>query len=144
MATIHVNRGGTSLGTFSEEDVRAGLRSGRFAGTDLGWREGMASWQSLSQFSEFAADMPSGVPTPPPAAPPPPAILTTTPAPAGSENPPARSGLPWDERQTKGLLNAFIEQRIGFIIHARLGHSEQVRALHTLTRRYSGDRFLQI
>src|SRR6266513_1482555 len=40
MATIHVNRGGTCLGTFSEEDVRAGLRSGRFAGTDLGWREG--------------------------------------------------------------------------------------------------------
>ena len=109
MATIHVNRGGTSLGTFSEEDVRAGLRSGRFAGTDLGWREGMASWQSLSQFSEFAADMPSGAPTPPPSAPPPPAILTTTPAPAGSETPPTRSGLPWDERQTKGLLNAFIE-----------------------------------
>src|SRR6266699_5188670 len=109
MATIHVNRGGTSLGTFSEEDVRAGLRSGRFAGTDLGWREGMASWQSLSPFSEFAADMPSGAPTPPPSAPPPPAILTTTPAPAGSETPPTRSGLPWDERQTKGLLNAFIE-----------------------------------
>jgi hypothetical protein len=36
MATIHVNRGGTSVGTFSEEDVRAGLRSGRFVGTDLG------------------------------------------------------------------------------------------------------------
>src|SRR5438270_6866473 len=109
MATFHINRGGTSLGTFSEEDVRAGLRSGRFAGTDLGWREGMASWQSLSQFSEFAADMPSGAPTPPPSAPPPPAILTTTPAPAGSETPPTRSGLPWDERQTKGLINAFIE-----------------------------------
>src|SRR6059058_1465233 len=109
MATIHINRGGTSLGTFSEEDVRAGLRSGRFAGTDLGWREGMASWQALSQFSEFAADIPSGAPTPPPSAPPPPAILTTTSAPGGSETPPTCSGLPWDERQTKGLLNAFIE-----------------------------------
>ena len=109
MATIHVNRGGTSLGIFSEEDARAGLRSGRFAGTDLGWREGMASWQALSQFSEFAADMPIGAPTPPPSAPPPPAILTTTPAPAGSETAPTPSGLPWDERQTKGLLNAFIE-----------------------------------
>ena len=43
MATIHINRGGTSLGTFSEEDVRAGLRSSRFIGTDLGWREGMLS-----------------------------------------------------------------------------------------------------
>src|SRR5947209_8644090 len=111
MATIHVNRGGTSLGTFSEEDVRAGLRSGRFTGTDLGWREGMASWQSLSQFSEFATDIPSGVPTPPPSAPPPPATSTITPAPAGStsETPAARSGLPWDQRQTKGLFNAFIE-----------------------------------
>jgi len=105
MATIHINRGGTSLGTFSEEDVRAGLRSGRFAGTDLGWLEGMASWQALSQFSEFAADIPSGPPPPPPAA------STITPAPAGptSETAPTRSGLPWDERQTKGLLNAFIE-----------------------------------
>jgi len=111
MATIHINRGGTSLGTFSEEDVRAGLRSGRFAGTDLGWREGMASWQALSQFSEFAADIPSGAPTPPPSAPPPPAASTITPAPTGPtpETTPARSGLPWDERQTKGLLNAFIE-----------------------------------
>src|SRR5437763_10823865 len=53
--------------------------------------------------------MPSGTPTPPPSAPPPPAILTTTPAPAGSETPPTRSGLPWDERQMKGLFNAFIE-----------------------------------
>ncbi|PYJ39747.1 MAG: hypothetical protein DME81_02795 [Verrucomicrobia bacterium] len=111
MATIHVNRGGTSLGTFSEEDVHAGLRSGRFAGTDLGWREGMASWQALSQFSEFAADIPSGAPTPPPSAPPPPAASTITPAPTEPtpETAPARSGLPWDERQTKGLLNAFIE-----------------------------------
>jgi hypothetical protein len=80
MATIHINRGGNSLGTFSEEDVRAGLRSGRFAGTDLGWREGMASWQPLSQFSEFAADIPAGAPPPAP----PPATSTITPAPVGT------------------------------------------------------------
>ncbi len=106
MATIHVNRGGTSLGTFSEEDVRAGLRSGRFAGTDLGWREGMASWQPLSQFPEFAADIPSGAPPPPP-----PAASTITPAPAGStsETPPTHSGLPWEHRQERGFVNAFIE-----------------------------------
>jgi len=106
MATIHVNRGGTSLGTFSEEDVRAGLRSGRFAGTDLGWREGMASWQPLSQFPEFAADIPSGAPTPPL-----PAASTITPAPAGStsETPPTHSGLPWEHRQERGFVNAFIE-----------------------------------
>jgi general secretion pathway protein G len=54
---IHLNRGATSLGIFSEEEVREGLRSGRFVPGDMGWREGMANWQPLSQFSEFA---PSG------------------------------------------------------------------------------------
>jgi hypothetical protein len=69
----------------------------------------MASWQSLSQFSEFAADIPSGAPSP--SAPPPPAASTITPAPAGStsETPPTRSGLPWEHRQERGFVNAFIE-----------------------------------
>src|SRR5437773_11049193 len=98
MAMIHVNRGGTSLGTFSEEDVRDGLRIGRFLSTDLGWREGMPSWQPLSQFAEFGPAT-SG-PAPPPMQP----GATSTPQP-----PMPRSGLPWDQRQTKGLLNAFIE-----------------------------------
>src|SRR5438128_5854947 len=96
MAMIHVNRGATSLGTFSEEDVRDGLRTGRFLSTDLGWREGMPSWQPLSQFAEFAA----ATPAPPPLQP----GATSTPQP-----PMPRSGLPWDQRQTKGLFIAFIE-----------------------------------
>ena len=41
MATFHINRSGTNLGTFSEDEVREGFRSGKFVGTDLGWREGM-------------------------------------------------------------------------------------------------------
>jgi len=105
MAMIHVNRGATTLGAFSEEDVREGLRAGRFAPTDLGWREGMATWQPLSQFAEFGAT------TPP--VPPPPAAGTSTISPAGagstSETPAPRSELPWDQRQEKGLFNAFIE-----------------------------------
>jgi len=96
MAMIHVNRGATSLGTFSEEEVREGLSTGRFAPTDLGWREGMASWKPLSQFSEFEAAAP---------APPPPQIGATPTA----KTPGARSGLPWDQRQEKGFFNAFIE-----------------------------------
>ena len=51
---IHVNRGTTNLGVFSENEVREGLSAGRFAPTDIGWREGMASWQPLSHFPEFA------------------------------------------------------------------------------------------
>src|SRR5260370_1623428 len=105
MERIHVNRGATSLGAFSEEDVRAGLRAGRFAPTDLGWREGMASWQPLSQFAEFGATAP--------AMPPPPAAVTSTISPAGagstSETPAPRSGLPWDHRQERGFFNGFLE-----------------------------------
>src|SRR5213082_525526 len=56
MAMIHVNRGATSLGAFPEEQVREGIRAGRFLSSDLGWREGMANWQPLSQFAEFAED----------------------------------------------------------------------------------------
>src|SRR5881296_1466311 len=97
MAMIHVNRGATSLGVFSEEEVREGLRTGRFAPTDIGWREGMASWQPLSQFPELSAATAAS------SAPPP-----QTGATARLEPLAPRSGLPWDERQTKGLLNAFI------------------------------------
>jgi hypothetical protein len=96
MAMIHVNRGATSLGAFSEEEIREGLRTGRFASTDIGWREGMATWQPLSQFPELTA----GGPT----APPPQTGATPLAAPVAP-----RRGLPWDERQTKGFFNAFVE-----------------------------------
>ena len=77
MANIHVNRGATSLGVFSEEEVREGLRNHRFLPGDLGWREGMANWQPLSQFTEFAGDIgSSGAPQVPPPQP----TLTATPA----------------------------------------------------------------
>ena len=96
MAMIHVNRGATSLGVFSEEEVREGLRTGRFAPSDIGWREGMANWQPLSQFAELAGAAPAAPP-----------LQTGTASISGPAAP--RSGLPWDERQTKGLFNAFIE-----------------------------------
>ena len=80
---IHLNRGATSLGIFSEEEIREGLRSGRFVPGDLGWREGMANWQPLSQFSEFA---PSG--GPPPQVGPPSISLTATRATAAGKTEP--------------------------------------------------------
>jgi hypothetical protein len=96
MAMIHINRGATSLGTFSEEEVREGLRAGRFAPTDLAWREGMASWQPLSQFPELGAG------------------VSVSPAPqigaaSASEIPTPRIGLPWEHRQERGFFSAFIE-----------------------------------
>jgi hypothetical protein len=96
MAMIHVNRGATSLGAFSEEEVREGLRTGRFVPTDIGWREGMANWQPLSQFPELGAAAPAA----------PPAQIGAS---ATSEAAAPRSGLPWEHRQERGLFNAFVE-----------------------------------
>ena len=93
---IHVNRGATSLGTFSEEEVREGLRTGRFAPTDLGWREGMANWQPLSQFPDLGGAAPVA---------PPPQISAASTAATGARH----TGLPWDERQARGFFNAFVE-----------------------------------
>jgi hypothetical protein len=96
MAMIHVNRGATNLGVFSEEEVREGLRTGRFVPTDIGWREGIANWQPLSQFPELGAAAPAA----------PPAQIS---AGATSEAAAPRSGLPWDHRQERGFFNAFVE-----------------------------------
>jgi hypothetical protein len=96
MATIHVNRGATSLGAFSEEEVREGLRTGRFAPTDIGWREGMANWQPLSQFPELGETAPGA----------PPAQISAT---SELETPAPHSGLPWEHRQERGFFSAFIE-----------------------------------
>jgi hypothetical protein len=110
---IHVNRAGTSLGVFSEEDVRSGLRSGRFVPTDLGWSEGMAQWQPLSQFSQFAGDAPTAASPPPPISPP-----STSIPPAGGLTAAAAAGpgvLPWDERHARGFFNAFFETLMLFL-----------------------------
>lgn len=109
MAMIHVNRGATGLGAFPEEEVREGLRSGRFLPSDLGWREGMATWQPLSQFTEFAADVGAAVAAPPPPPPQPTSVAPTAAPSSGAFPPSARTGLPWDQRETKGLFSAFIE-----------------------------------
>ena len=104
MATIHITRGTTSLGTFSEEEVREGLRTGRFTSTDLGWREGMSTWEQLSKFHEFAT---GAIPPPPPSE----ARSTITPVAAGpsADTPAPRSGLPWENRQGRPFFSAFIE-----------------------------------
>ena len=51
---IHVNRGAGDgfpfVGVCSEQEVRDGLSAGRFTQTDIGWREGMTTWQPLWRF----------------------------------------------------------------------------------------------
>jgi len=62
---IHVARNSAQLGVFSSEEIIAGLQSGRFLAADLAWREGMAAWIPLGDWSEFRG---VGVPPPSPAA----------------------------------------------------------------------------
>ncbi len=97
MAMIHVNRGTTTLGVFSDQEVREGLSAGRFAPTDIGWREGMAGCHPLSQFPEFGGAAAPAVPPLQPGAAPTPTTVA------------GRTGLPWEHRQERGFFNAFIE-----------------------------------
>lgn len=53
MAMIHINRNRENIGKFNEQDVANGLRSGRFLPSDLAWREPMATWEPLSNFTDL-------------------------------------------------------------------------------------------
>ncbi len=52
----HLARGEEQLGTFSDLDVSAGLRNGRFQPTDLCWAEGMKDWQTLKTHMQDVAE----------------------------------------------------------------------------------------
>lgn len=58
---IHVARNSAQLGVFAPAEITAGLQSGRFLASDLAWREGMAAWIPLGDWTEFR-----GVGVPPP------------------------------------------------------------------------------
>lgn len=45
----HLGRDSRQLGEFDENEIRAGLQSGRFFPSDLAWAEGMPDWRPLSQ-----------------------------------------------------------------------------------------------
>ena len=53
MGIIHINRDRENLGKFDEQEVADGLKSGRFLPTDLAWREPMATWEPLSNFTDL-------------------------------------------------------------------------------------------
>jgi hypothetical protein len=50
---IHVARNSAQLGIFAPEEIIAGLQAGRFLASDLAWRDGMAAWTPLGDWSEF-------------------------------------------------------------------------------------------
>jgi hypothetical protein len=92
---IHVARPPNQLGVFSQEEVAAGLQSGRFLPTDQAWREGMSAWTPLSQWEEFAG---LGVPAVP-------ASSVSRGSPADALAPAGPSQLPWE--QGRSLASAW-------------------------------------
>lgn len=55
----HIARGEEKLGEFSDLDVSAGLRDGRFQGTDLCWAPGMNEWEPVEKHFENTTTAPA-------------------------------------------------------------------------------------
>src|ERR1700675_2132301 len=100
MATIHVARDGANIGTFSTEEVREGLRTGKFLPTDMAWQEGMPDWRPLAQVvpAKSAATTPVPGTTETNA-------LSVSPS-GSSAAAGSGSGLPWEYREQLGFLKA--------------------------------------
>src|SRR5438067_2516970 len=93
MPLIHVARDGAKLGEFTLEQIRAGLGTGQFRPTDLGWQSGMPDWRPLGEFAGVAA---------PAAGDAPPTLPLAAAAAPGA-------GLPWEHRGQLGLFKAFFD-----------------------------------
>jgi hypothetical protein len=89
MPTIHVARDGATLGEFTLDQIRAGLETGQFRSSDLGWQSGMPDWRPLSEFVTATA-APGAIAAP------------VLPAAAGT-------GLPWERRSELGFGRAWFE-----------------------------------
>src|SRR6476646_2276875 len=94
---IHVARDGAKLGEFTLEQIQAGLGTGQFRPTDLGWQSGMANWRPLSEFVAGTASTASA------AAPAAPVVV------AGPSTAAAGSGLPWENRAQLGLFQGWFQ-----------------------------------
>jgi hypothetical protein len=102
MATIHVARDGTNIGTFSVEEIREGLGTGRFRPTDMAWEAGMSDWRPLS---EVMAGKPGAATSAPGAGTTDANVLSVS-----SSGPSAAGGgLPWEHREQLGFFKAYFD-----------------------------------
>ncbi len=105
MATIHLARNQQTLGSFSEEEIREGIRTGRFTGKDLVWRVGMETWKPLGEIAPLW-----GLDTPPPVPPAEAASSTLVLEIVGEGTQPA-----WEERETLGFFTA-LSRTVGAVL----------------------------
>ncbi|MFZ0434412.1 MAG: YIP1 family protein [Chthoniobacterales bacterium] len=106
MSSIHIARNHQPFGTFSEEDLREGIVSGRFVSSDLAWREGMAEWKPLGEMApQWGMETPAPALTPVSTS----AVETTTSLPGDGTEP------AWEERERIGFFPA-IGQTISAVL----------------------------
>jgi hypothetical protein len=103
MATIHLARDGANIGTFSIEEIREGLRNGRFLATDMAWEAGMPDWLPLSQVMAGKSGGATPVPGTTEAN-----IVPVSSSGAGPA-PGSGGGLPWEHRAQLGFFKAFFD-----------------------------------
>jgi hypothetical protein len=60
---IHVGRNGQTLGTFTPEEIHAGIADGRFRADDIGWYEGLTDWAPLSSLGALQQPAPEITPS---------------------------------------------------------------------------------
>ena len=103
MANIHIARKQQLLGSFSEEEVREGVRTGRFQPGDLAWREGMPEWKALGEMAP-QWKMEFQIPT-----------LAEAPLMVDVE----AGGLEpaWEEREKLGLFTAIVQTVQSILMH---------------------------
>jgi hypothetical protein len=102
MATIHVAREGTNIGTFSVEEVQEGLRTGRFLPTDMAWEAGMPDWRPLSQVMAGKPGAATSAPGTTEAN-----VVPSSSGPTSTAS--AGGGLPWEHREQLGFFKAYLD-----------------------------------
>jgi hypothetical protein len=96
---IHVNRGGSPVGQFTEQEILDGHRSGDLEDGDLAWKSGMKEWVPLGQLiKSMQSGEGEGAPSLPGAGD---AGFTHF---GESSHDEGRGGLPWERREEVGFF----------------------------------------
>src|SRR6266516_2110795 len=120
---IHIIKNNRQEGPYPEEEVRQKIFNGELVLTDLGWREGLPNWTSLSELLGMQAPPPLPIGTPSSS----PLPVTTT-----SKSRPASvpiispSAIVLFVVVGLGLLGAYFDIHVGRAIHEKIqsGYSD--------------------
>jgi hypothetical protein len=94
---IHINRAGSSLGQFTEQEVEDGHKNGKFLDGDLVWTLGMKEWVSLDKFRALDKTTIDA------------ARLARESGEGAAVNGSSEEGIPWERKGDLGFWKALFE-----------------------------------